>query len=110
MINIGNTPSSTRNQKKKRDPEAHSTKKGNQWHFGYKEHIGVDEESGLVYHVKVTSANTADVTAVPDLLYGEADRVGEDSGYIGADKRDDAVKKNKSGKKIKYNINRRPPN
>lgn len=101
-------PSSTKNQKKKRDPEAHSTKKGNQWHFGYKGHIGVDEESGLVHHVKVTSANEADVTAVPDLLYGEEDRVGGDSGYLGADKRKDAVKKNKAGKKIKYNINRRP--
>jgi transposase DDE domain len=101
-------PSSTKNREKKRDPEAHSTKKGNQWHFGYKGHIGVDEESGLVHHVKVTSANEADVTAVPDLLYGEEDRVGGDSGYLGADKRKDAVKKNKAGKKIKYNINRRP--
>ena len=81
-------PSSTKNREKKRDPEAHSTKKGNQWHFGYKGHIGVDEESGLVHHVKVTSANEADVTAVPDLLYGEEDRVGGDSGYLGADKRD----------------------
>ena len=101
-------PSSTKNRKKKRDPEAHSTKKGKQWHFGYKGHIGVDEESGLVHHVKVTPANDADVTAVPDLLHGEEDRVGGDSGYLGADKRDDAVKKNKAGKKIKYNINRRP--
>ena len=101
-------PSSTKNREKKRDPEAHSTKKGKQWHFGYKGHIGVDEESGLVHHVKVTPANDADVTAVPDLLYGEEDRVGGDSGYLGADKRDDAVKKNKAGKKIKYNINRRP--
>lgn len=50
----------------------------------------------------MTPANTADVTAVPDLLYGEEDRVGGDSGYLGADKRKDAVKK------IKYNINRRP--
>ena len=52
----------------------------------------------------MTPANTADVTAVPDLLYGEEDRVGGDSGYLGADKRKDAVKKNKAGKKIKYNI------
>ena len=60
-----------------------------------------------MHHVKVTPANTADVTAVPDLLYGEEDRVGGDFGYLGADKRDDAVKKNKAGKKITYNINRR---
>ena len=50
-------PSSTKNEKKKRDPEAHSTKKGNTWHFGYKMHIGVDRDTGLVHHVKTTSAN-----------------------------------------------------
>ena len=59
-----------------------------------------------MHHVKVTPANDADVTAVPDPLYGEEERVGGDSGYLGADKRDDAVKKNKAGKKNKYNINR----
>ena len=95
-------PSSTKNHEKKRDPEAHSTKKGDQ------RRIGVDKESGLVHHVKLTSANTADVTAVPNLLYGEENRVGGDSGYLVADKRDDAVKKNKAGKKTKYNINRKP--
>ena len=66
-------PSSTKNQKKERDPEAHSSKKGNTWHFGYKAHIGVDRESGLVHHVKTTAANDHDVTAVSDLMHGEED-------------------------------------
>jgi IS5 family transposase len=55
-------PSSTKNEKKERDPEAHSSKKGNVWYFGYKAHIGVDKESGLVHTVKVTAANEHDVT------------------------------------------------
>lgn len=101
-------PPSIKNREKKRDPDAHSTKKGNAWHFGYKAHIGVDEETGIVHHVKVTSANEHDVTAVPELLHGEEENVYGDSGYLGAQKRENAVKKNKNGKKIKYQINRRP--
>lgn len=101
-------PSSTKNREKKRDPDAHSTKKGNQWHFGYKAHIGVDKDTGLVHTVKVTGANVHDVTVVPDLLTGEEASVYGDSGYLGADKREDAVLRNKSGKKIRYKINRRP--
>lgn len=101
-------PSSTKNKDKKRDPDAHSVKKGTQWHFGYKAHIGVDEESGIVHHIKVTSANVHDVTVVPDLLYGEEERVHGDSGYTGAEKREEAIKRNKDGKKIKYKINRKP--
>ena len=54
-------PSSTKNQKKERDPEAHSAKKGNVWYLGYKTHIGVDSESGLVHTVQVTAANVDDV-------------------------------------------------
>lgn len=102
------SPSSTRNRAKKRDPEAHSAKKGNTWHFGYKAHIGVDEETGLAHTVKTTAANEHDVTATSELLHGEEERVYGDSGYIGAEKRPDAVKRNKSGRKIKYIINRRP--
>ena len=101
-------PSSTKNQKKERDPEAHSAKKGNTWHFGYKAHIGVDEENGLIHTVKTTAANEHDVTVMNELLHGEEERAFGDSGYIGAKKRHDAVKKNKSGKNIKYIINRRP--
>ncbi len=101
-------PSSTKNKKKERDPEAHSSKKGNTWHFGYKAHIGVDRESGLVHHVKTTAANEHDVTAVSDLMYGEEDTLHGDSGYIGAQKRPEAITRNKKGKKIKYVICRKP--
>ena len=101
-------PSSTKNREKKRDPEAHQTKKGNTWHFGYKAHIGVDKTSGLVHHVETTAANVSDVTVVPKLLYGEEETVHGDAGYLGAEKREDAVTRNKHGKKICYKINRRP--
>lgn len=100
-------PSSTKNKEKKRDPEAHSAKKGNTWHFGYKIHIGVDRDSGLVHHVKTTSANEHDVTATSELMHGEEETLNGDSGYIGADKRPEAIRKNKQGKKIKYIINRK---
>ena len=101
-------PSSTKNQKKERDPEAHSAKKGNVWHFGYKAHIGVDSESGLVHTVQVTAANVHDVCVTADLLTGEEEQVYGDSGYLGAEKRLEARKKNTAGKKIRYKINRRP--
>lgn len=101
-------PSSTKNREKKRDPEARQTKKGNAWHFGYKAHIGVDKKTGLVHHVEVTSANVHDVTVVPHLLSGEETEVYGDSGYLGAIKREDAVTRNKQGKRIRYKINRRP--
>lgn len=95
-------PSSTKNQKKERDPEAHSAKKGNVWHFGYKAHIGVDSESGFVHTVQVTAANVHDVCVTADLLTGEEEQVYDDSGYLGAEKRPEARKK------IRYKINRRP--
>ena len=100
-------PSSTKNCKKERDREAHSARKGNTWHFGYKAHIGVDRETGLVHHVKTTSANVHDVTVVSDLLHGEEETMHGDSGYIGAEKRPEAIRKNKQGKKIKYIICRK---
>lgn len=101
-------PSSTKNREKQRDPDAHQTKKGNQWHFGYKAHIGVDKDSGLVQKVKVTAANVSDVGTIPELLTGEEEVVYGDSGYLGAQKREGAILKNKQGKKIRYKINRRP--
>lgn len=105
---IISAPSSTKNREKKRDPEAHQTKKGNAWHFGYKGHIGVDKDSGLVHHVEVTAANVHDVTMVPKLLYGDEESVHGDSGFLGAEKREDAIIHNNQGKKIRYKINRRP--
>ena len=82
-------PSSTKNRDDERDPEMHQTKKGNQWHFGMKAHIGVDDESGLVHHVECTAANVADVTQVHKLLHGKEDTVCGDSGYTGAGKREE---------------------
>lgn len=81
-------PSSTKNKDGQRDPAMHQTKKGHQWHFGMKAHIGVDEESGLVHHVECTAANVADVSQVHKLLHGREEVVYGDSGYTGADKRE----------------------
>jgi IS5 family transposase len=100
-------PSSTKNAEKKRDPEAHSTKKGKNWHFGYKAHIGVDKDTGLVHTLKVTAANVQDVTMTAELLSGEETAVYGDSGYLGAEKREEAVLRNKNGRKVRYKINRR---
>ena len=105
---IISAPSSTKNKEKKRDPDAHQVKKGNTWHFGYKAHIGVDAESGLVHTVKGTAANVHDVTQTSALLTGDEEVAYGDSGYLGADKREDAIIRNKQGKKIRYKINRRP--
>jgi IS5 family transposase len=105
---IISAPSSTKNRKKERDPEAHQTKKGNAWYFGYKAHIGVDKKTGLAHHIEVTGANVSDVTVTSKLLTAEEETVYGDSGYIGSEKREDAVIRNKQGKKIRYMINRRP--
>ena len=105
---IISVPSSTKNKEKKRDPDAHQVKKGNTWHFGYKAHIGVDRDSGLVHTVEATAANVHDATETSKLLTGDEDEVYGDSGYLGAEKRGDAIIRNKAGRKIKYRINRRP--
>jgi len=80
-------PSSTKNSSGERDPEMHQTKKGNQWHFGMKAHIGVDAGSGLVHTVVGTSANVNDVTQAHALVHGEETDVFADAGYQGVDKR-----------------------
>ncbi|MFV3372525.1 IS5 family transposase [Pseudomonas sp. NY15435] len=82
-------PSSTKNQDGKRDPEMHQAKKGNQWYFGMKAHIGADAESGLVHSVVGTAANVADVTQVDQLLHGEENVVCADAGYTGVEKREE---------------------
>ncbi|MDH1933406.1 IS5 family transposase [Pseudomonas sp. GD03696] len=82
-----NAPSSTKNKDGKRDPEMHQTKKGNQYYFGMKAHIGVDDESGLVHSVVGTAAHVADVTQVDKLLHGKENMVGADAGYTGVEKR-----------------------
>jgi IS5 family transposase len=80
-------PSSTKNKSKARDPEMHQTKKGNQWHFGMKAHIGVDVASGVVHTVKGTAANEADINQMVAVLHGAEEDVFADAGYTGADKR-----------------------
>lgn len=76
-------PSSTKNTDKARDPEMHQTKKGNQWHFGMKVHIGVDSKSGLTHSASVTPANVHDSQELPNLLHGNETRLYGDSAYIG---------------------------
>ena len=83
-------PSSTKNKEDKRDPEMHSSKKGNQWHFGMKAHIAVDADSGLVHTVRGTAGHVADVAEGNTLLHGEETVVFADAGYQGVDKRPDA--------------------
>ena len=80
-------PSSTKNSSGERDPEMHQTKKGNQWHFGMKAHIGVDADSGLVHTVVGTAANVNDVTQAHALVHGEETDVFADAGYQGVGKR-----------------------
>ncbi len=101
-------PSSTKNKKKERDPEAHQVKKGNQWYFGYKGHIGVDRDTGLVNKLKTTAANEHDLNPVPELLEGSEDEVYGDSGYTGIEKREEIQHINQSGNEIHYMICARP--
>ena len=82
-------PSSTKNSSGERDPEMHQTKKGNQWHFGMKAHIGVDADSGLVHTVVGTAANVNDVTQAHALVHGAETDVFADAGYQGVGKRDE---------------------
>lgn len=84
-------PPSTKNAKRERDPEMHQTKKGNQWYFGMKAHIGADRDSKLVHTVVVTAANVADVTKTSELLHGEETQVHADAGYTGVEKRPEIV-------------------
>jgi len=95
-------PSSTKNAERARDPEMHQTRKGNQWYFGMKAHIGADEDSGLVHSLQTTAANEADVSHTEHLLHGDEQRVWADAGYLGADKRE-AVR----DKPIEWQIARR---
>jgi IS5 family transposase len=76
-------PSSTKNSQGERDPEMHQTKKGNQWHFGAKAHIGVDSKECIVHSVCTTAASVSDVHMLPDLLHGNEKKVWGDGGYQG---------------------------
>ena len=91
-------PSSTKNQARERDPEMHQTKKGNQWHFGMKAHIGADRDSGLVHTVLATAANVADITQTAELLHGEETQVHADAGDVGVEKRAEIRAKDPAGR------------
>ena len=82
-------PSSTKNGAGERDPQMRQTKKGNEWRFGMKVHIGVDAETGVVHSMSTTSANVHDVTEAHRLLHGGEKRVWGDAGYQGVAKRDE---------------------
>ena len=86
---IINAPSSTKNAEHKRDEDMHQTKKGNEWYFGMKAHIGVDAESGLVHSLTTTPANVADIVETAALLHGDEDTVFADAGYTGVAKREE---------------------
>lgn len=83
-------PSSTKNRERTRDPDMSQTKKGNQWYFGMKAHIGVDLASGLVHTVVGTTAKVADITQLPHLLHGQEQVVLGDAGYHRTDRTLDA--------------------
>jgi transposase, IS5 family len=80
---IIHAPSSTKNQKQERDPEMHQTKKGKQWYFGMKAHVGVDSKTKLIHSAVATAANVADSTVLPELLHGEERKVWGDQAYRG---------------------------
>ena len=96
-------PSSTKNEKGERDPEMHQTKKGNQWYFGMKVHIGVDKDTGLIHSVETTAANVHDLTPAAELLHGEEVVVYADAGYQGIEKRPEM-----EGKTIGFRVAMRP--
>ncbi len=82
-------PSSTKSRKGERDPEMHQTKKGKQWYFGMKAHIGVDAQSGLTHSLETTPANASDVATAHALLHGNEEQVWGDAGYQGVGKREE---------------------
>lgn len=104
---IISAPSSTKNASKSRDPEMHQTKKGNEWRFGMKCHIGVDAGSGLVHTITTTAANVSDVVETANLLREDDEVVYGDAGYLGAQNRPE-IASNEHFFKIDFRINRRP--
>ena len=98
-------PSSTKNRAGERDPEMHQTRKGNQWHFGMKAHIGVDSETGIVHSMSATAANVHDVTETHNLLHGGETVVWGDAGYQGVGKRAENL-----GLGVEWRVAMRPGN
>jgi IS5 family transposase len=97
-------PTSTKNTSHSRDPEMHQAKKGNEWHFGMKAHIGVDAGSGMVHSVETTAANVSDVEEAHELIRPDDDFVSGDAGYKGLEKREEIINDEKLATK-EYRIN-----
>src|SRR5207344_2660925 len=103
-------PPSTKNEDKARDPEMHQTKKGNEWHFGMKAHIGADANSGLVHSLHATAANESDVAHTHEVLHGHEAKVFLDAGYTGIEKRPEIVQaqsEGEIGRDIEWNVAKR---
>ena len=96
-------PSSTKNRNQARDPEMHQTRKGNQWHFGMKAHIGVDSDTGIVHSMSTTAANAHDVTETHHLLHGGETVVWGDAGYQGVHRREENL-----GLEVEWRVAMRP--
>jgi IS5 family transposase len=99
---IINAPASTKNAKKKRDPQMHQTRKGKQWYFGMKVHTGTDTDSGLVHTVRATAANVADVNMLGELLHGGEESLHGDSAYHSK-----ALKEQAEHSGLEFNVNQR---
>lgn len=99
---IIDAPSSTKNAKKKRDPQMHQTRKGKQWYFGMKVHTGTDTDSGLVHTVVGTSANVADVNVLGELLHGGEESLHGDSAYYSKE-----LKAQAEASGLAFNVNQR---
>lgn len=99
---IINAPSSTKNEKKERDPQMHQTRKGKQWYFGMKVHTGTDADSGLVHTVRATPANVADIDVMGELLHGNEERLHGDSAYHSKE-----LKAQAEASGIEFNVNER---
>lgn len=104
---IIDAPSSTKNEEKKGDPEMNSTKKGNQWRFGMKCHVGVDAETGYVQTIEVTPANIHDVTMVSELIREDDKVLYGDSAYLGIERREEAAQDGHLSS-VDYRISLRP--
>jgi IS5 family transposase len=108
---IISAPSSTKNADNARDPEMRSAKKGNQWYFGMKAHIGVDEETGIIHTVTVTPANEHDITEAHRLIRKGDEVVRGDAGYLGIQNREEIIDithpENEPERPISFEINKR---
>ena len=103
---IASTPS-TKNKEKKRDPEMHQVKEGNQWYYGMKVHAGVDAGTGYIHTITGTAANVHDIEETHNLIREDDDVVYGDSGYLGIERHDE-IRNDEHLRNVEFRINRRP--